>query len=98
VVLDIIHSEETFQLFSKMGITILLFIIGLHLNPKIIKEVGGVSLVTGLGQIIFTSVIGFVLSLLLGFDITQSLFIGIALTFSSTIIILKLLQDKGDLE
>jgi len=98
LVLDIIQSPETLTLFSKLGITILLFIIGLHLNPKIIREVGGVSLITGIGQIVFTSLIGTGISLLLGFSLVNSIFIGTAITFSSTIIILKLLHDKGDLE
>lgn len=98
LVLDIIQSADTLALFSKIGITILLFIIGLHLNPKIIREVGWVSLVTGVGQILFTSLFGFSISLLLGNSFVESVFISLALTFSSTIIILKLLHDKGDLE
>lgn len=98
IVLNLIHSEETLELFSKIGITILLFIIGLHLNPKVIREVGGVSLVTGLGQILFTTLAGLGLTYLLGFNWVQSIFIAIAMTFSSTIIVLKLLSDKGDLD
>ncbi len=97
-VLNVIHSPEHLELFSKFGIIFLLFIVGLHLNPKVIGEVGKVSLVTGLGQICFTSVVGFGLALLLGIDRVAALYVAIALTFSSTIIILKLLSDKGDLE
>lgn len=76
----------------------LLFIIGLHLNPRVIKEVGKISLITGLGQILFTTIFGFGISFALGFSLLASLFIAICLTFSSTIIILKLLSDKGNLE
>lgn len=94
--LNILKSVEEVELFSKLGITILLFIVGLNLSPKVIKEVGKVSLVTGLGQIIFTSLIGFFITYFLGFDIVNSLYISIALTFSSTIVIMKLLSDKGD--
>ncbi len=95
--LNLLHSGEVLELFSKIGITILLFIVGLNLSPNVIKEVGKVSLLTGLGQVIFTSVIGFIISLLLGIDFIAAIFVAIALTFSSTIIILKLLSDKGDL-
>jgi len=97
-VLGILNSVEQIELFSKIGITILLFIVGLSLRPDTVRETGKVSLVTGLGQIIFTSVIGFFIMIILGFDKTTSLYGAIALTFSSTIIILKLLSDKGDLE
>tara|TARA_Y100000310_G_scaffold342206_1_gene444284 strand:+ start:5223 stop:6953 length:1731 start_codon:yes stop_codon:yes gene_type:complete len=96
--LNIIRSTETIAVFSQIGIALLLFIVGLSLSPKVIKEVGKVSLVTGIGQIIFTSLIGFFISRLFGFSVIVSLYIAIALTFSSTIIIMKLLSDKKDLE
>lgn len=92
------QSTEYIELFSKLGITILLFIIGLNLKPDVIREVGKVSLITGLGQIIITSVFGFLIMNFLGFSNIVSLYGAIALTFSSTIIILKLLSDKGDLD
>ncbi len=95
--LNIITSNEYIELFSKLGIAILLFIVGLSLKPDVIREVGKVSLVTGIGQILFTSLLGFFLIKALGFNDTASLYGAIALTFSSTIIILKLLSDKGDL-
>jgi len=96
--LDIIRSTETIAIFSQIGVAFLLFIVGLSLSPKVIKEVGKVSLITGIGQIIFTSFIGFFISRLLGFSVIVSLYIAIALTFSSTIIIMKLLSDKRDLD
>ena len=94
--LNILHSTEYIELFSKIGITILLFIVGLGLNPFVIRDVGKISLITGLGQVIFTSIIGFFIVRALGFDNVASIYTAIALTFSSTIIILKLLSDKGD--
>jgi len=96
--LNIVTNIEYMELFSKLGIAILLFIVGLSLKPDIIREVGKVSLVTGLGQVFFTSILGFLIMRLLGFDNVASMYSAIALTFSSTIIILKLLSDKGDLD
>lgn len=96
--LNVITEIEYVELFSKLGIAMLLFIIGLSLKPNVIREVGKISLVTGLGQIVFTSVLGFLIVKLLGFSNLTSLYVAIALTFSSTIIILKLLSDKGDTE
>lgn len=95
--LDLIHSNETIEIFSQLGIALLIFIIGLSLSPRVIKEVGKVSLITGIGQVLFTSLIGFVISRAIGFTLVASAYISIALTFSSTIIILKLLSDKKDL-
>ncbi len=96
--LNIVKSTETISVFSQIGVTFLLFIVGISLSPKVIKEVGKVSLVTGIGQIVFTSIIGFFISRLLGFSTIVSIYIAIALTFSSTIIIMKLLSDKKDTE
>ena len=95
--LNLIHSKEQIELFAKIGIIILLFIVGLSLNPKVIRDVGKISLLAGLGQIIVTFGLGFVLTLLLGIQMIPALFISISLTFSSTIIIMKLLSDKNDL-
>ncbi len=95
---NIIKSSEYIELFAKLGIAILLFIVGLSLKPDVIREVGKTSLITGLGQVIFTSLIGFGIMKLLGFDNISSIYGAIALTFSSTIIILKLLSDKGHLD
>ena len=89
--LNIVHSTNYIDLFSKIGITILLFIVGLNLKPNVIKEVGKVSIIGGLAQVLLTLVLGFLLSLLLGISLVHALYIGLALSFSSTIIVLKLL-------
>lgn len=96
-VLNIVHSHEVIELFSKIGMATLLFIVGLNLNPTVIREIGKVSLIVGLGQILVTTLAGFGIALYLGLDRTAALYTALALTFSSTIIILKLLSDKGDL-
>ncbi len=94
--LNIVTSPETMGIFAHIGIALLLFTVGLSLNPRMIKDVGKVSVITGLGQVIFTSGIGFLIAMALGFSAIVSLYIAVALTFSSTIIIMKLLSDKGD--
>lgn len=96
--LNLLKSAEEIETFAHIGIVLLLFLVGLNLNPKVIKEVGGVSLITGLGQVVFTSIIGFIIAKAFGFSTIPAIYIAIALTFSSTIIILKLLSDKQDLD
>lgn len=97
-VFNIIDSHDTLSAFSQIGIALLLFLVGLSLNPRVIKDVGKISVITGLGQVIFTTSIGFLIAKSLGFSNIVSLYISIALAFSSTIIIMKLLSDKRDLE
>ncbi len=95
---NIVGENEAISAFSQMGVALLLFMVGLHLNPKLIKAVGPVSMVTGLGQILFTFSMGFLICMFLGFEYITSFYVATAMTFSSTIIIMKLLSDKGDIE
>lgn len=97
-VLDVVQSEENIHLLAEIGIAILLFIVGLKLDLRLIKSTGKIALFTGLGQVIFTSVIGYFIGIGLGFSPLHSFYIAVALTFSSTIIIVKLLSDKKEID
>ncbi len=92
-----LDSGEVMHSLGQIGITLLLFMLGLELRVSEIRSVGKVALITGTGQIIFTTGVGFLLCIVLGFSSLTSLYMAIALTFSSTIIIVKLLSDKKDL-
>lgn len=92
-----LDSIEVMDSLGQIGITLLLFMLGLELRLKELRSVGKVALITGVGQIAFTSAIGYLICLSLGFSPLPSLYMSIALTFSSTIIVVKLLSDKKDL-
>ncbi len=96
--LDVVKSKDNIHLLAELGISILLFIVGLKLDLRIIESIGKIALVTGLGQVAFTSLIGYFLGILLGFLPLHSFYIAVALTFSSTVIIVKLLSDKKEID
>jgi len=96
--LGIIQSHQQIELLAQIGIALLLFIVGLKLDLHLIRITGPVALATGLGQIIFTSIIGFIISIALGMSILNAAYVAVALTFSSTIIIVKLLSDKKEID
>lgn len=96
--LDLVHADEQIDLLSKLGIAVLLFLVGIKLDVKLIRSLGSVALLTGLGQVAFTSFFGYLIGLALGFGQITSLYVAIALTFSSTIIIVKLLSDKREID
>ncbi len=96
--LGVVRSAEPIELLAELGIAVLLFLVGLKLDLNLIRTIGGVSLTTGLGQVAFTSVIGYGICLALGLDSLTSLYVAVALTFSSTIIIVKLLSDKREID
>ncbi|MEK7555497.1 MAG: cation:proton antiporter [Patescibacteria group bacterium] len=92
-----LDNREVFKVFSDLGIMFLLFLVGLEINFTSLRLVGKTSLIVGLAQIVFTFIIGFLIALLFNFNYLHSAYIAIALTFSSTIIIVKLLSEKKDL-
>lgn len=93
-----IASSETFiQTLSEISIAVLLFLVGLKLDLTLVRSLGRVAVATGLGQVGFTAVFGFIICLALGIDWVTSIYIAVALTFSSTIIIVKLLSDKREI-
>ena len=93
----ILRSAEIVHIFSELGITCLLFIVGLHLSPRVFREVGKVALLTGTTQVVGMTVVHTLLLLLLGVSQTEAIFLGFLLSLSSTIVITKVLTDRKDL-
>jgi Kef-type K+ transport system membrane component KefB/Trk K+ transport system NAD-binding subunit len=99
ILLNIIDADiEVFSQLSELGVILLLFMVGVSLNVSHMKDVGIPALVTGIGQVVFTGGVGFFLIQWLGYSSVTALFLAIAITFSSTIIVVKILGDKGDLQ
>jgi Kef-type K+ transport system membrane component KefB/voltage-gated potassium channel Kch len=95
-VLHLIKSPDALALFSDLGIALLLFIIGLGLNPQIIREVGKTATYVALFQVGAVIALGWTIGTGLGLSSTSAAFLGACLSFSSTIIILKMLSDKRE--
>ena len=91
-------AHDQIDLLAQVGVAVLLFAVGLKLDLHHIRHIGPVALATGLGQLAFTIVIGFGLVMALGKGVMEALYVAVALTFSSTIIIVKLLSDKRELD
>lgn len=95
-VLDLLGATHILDTASHIGVALLLFIVGLRLDPKEIKEVGWPAVAVGTGQIAASTAIGFGLSQAFGYSLVEAAFIGIGLALSSTIIILKTISDRKD--
>lgn len=94
--LGLIHSTETFEAYSKLGIALLLFIIGLGMNISELRKLGKVIFLITTASLFTIGSVGFVASSLMGFTRTESVIVGLSLFFSSTIIIVKILSDKKE--
>lgn len=91
-------TSELIQIFAHIGVAFLLFIVGLSLDFRVLKEIGGVASIAGLAEIVLTGVIGAVIALALGFGSIEMLYIGAALAFSSTVLVVKILSDKKEID
>ncbi len=95
--LGLVSSTEFIETLSQISIAVLLFLVGLKLDVSLVRNLGKVAVATGMGQVTFTAFFGFLICLALGIDWLTALYISVALTFSSTIIIVKLLSDKQEI-
>ena len=77
--LDMVRYEDEIELFAELGIALLLFLVGLKLDVGLIRSIGKVAVLTGLGQVVITALIGYFLVALMGFDAIQALYISIAI-------------------
>ena len=96
--INLVESSEQVELFAELGIALLLFVVGLKLDPHEIRAVGLVAITTGMGQILITGILGYLITLILGITGISAFYVAIALTFSSTIIIVKLLSDLREID
>jgi Kef-type K+ transport system membrane component KefB len=94
----LVQASDQIDLLAQIGVAVLLFLVGLKLDLHHVRHIGPVALATGLGQLGFTIFFGFLIILALGKGVMEALYVAVALTFSSTIIIVKLLSDKRELE
>lgn len=95
---NVIRSNELINALASFGLVLLLYIVGIELNFKKFKTLSWPTLLVGFGQIVGTGLVGWLTAILLGFSMVEAWFIAIALTLSSTIIVVKLLSEKRQLE
>ena len=97
--LALVPEDSAFvDIFGRVGIALLLFVVGLKLDPALIRTAGFVAVVSGLGQVIITTVLGFLITFAFGVDLLSAFYISLALTFSSTVIIVKVLSDRREID
>ena len=92
-----ISNTALLQDLSQLGITLLLFMVGLEIKLSENFSIGKSLLFAALGQIFFTFAAAYVATLVLGMSLVNALYVSLALTFSSTIIIVKILSDKREM-
>lgn len=93
-----LHEGSVVNLLSSMGVSLLLFLVGIRLNLELLEKIGRALISIGMLQVIVTGVMGYFLALALGSSSIASFYFAVCLTFSSTILGVKLLSDKRELQ
>ena len=88
-----ISDVDTIKSLSDLGVIFLMFSLGLEFNFKKLKRVGVSASFMGLMEVLLMIFIGYGLGLMLGWNHYDSLFLGAALSISSTTIIIKAIEE-----
>ena len=94
-ILNFVELDHSLELISELGIALLLFLVGLELSLEKVRDLGRVALILGGLQVILTAAGGYLVAHLMGFGPLEALFLGATVTFSSTVVVIKLLDQKG---
>jgi CPA2 family monovalent cation:H+ antiporter-2 len=96
--LGLVHETETINSLANIGVVLLLFAIGLEFSLKELLKLGRVAVLGGIAQIVLTAAVGFVLGQAVGLSPVGAVFFGFIIALSSTMVVLKLLMDRGEID
>jgi Kef-type K+ transport system membrane component KefB len=94
-VLQVVELDHSLELITELGIALLLFLVGLELSFEKVKDLGRVALILGGIQVLLTAIGGTLAAYFMGFRPLEAIFLGGTVTFSSTVVVIKLLDQKG---
>lgn len=92
-----VNKSIALSFLPDIGIAFVLFLVGMELDLRELKNFGRQILIAGILQIIITSTLGTYLAQSFGFGVKEAMFLGMGLAFSSTLVVVKLLLDRKDL-
>jgi Kef-type K+ transport system membrane component KefB len=97
-VFGLVEASEEIELLGEIGIALLLFVVGLKLDPRLVRRLGPAVLAAGVIQVTLTAGAAFLIARAGGLESVQALYVAAAMAFSSTVIVVKLLTDRRELE
>ena len=97
-VFNVITNHDILTTLSEMGIAFLLFLVGMEIDLRKLRSVGRVAIIGGLAKSILLFSVGFLSLRFFGFTLMEAIYIGIVLSFSSTMVVVKILSDRRELD
>ena len=90
---SLVHNVGTINTLAELGIIILLFVIGTEFPITKLKSVGRISLIVGIAESLGTLLVTFLVARTLGFSQFDSMFLALAMSVTSTVVTVKLLEE-----
>jgi len=94
----LIKDSHEIEVLAEIGVVLMMFIIGIEFSIKKLSRIKKLIVIAGGGQVLFTIALVFVISYFLKFNFASSIFFGFLVSLSSTAIVLKLLQDRRQID
>ncbi|KTB49017.1 Kef-type potassium/proton antiporter, CPA2 family [Dehalogenimonas alkenigignens] len=96
--LGLVQDTAAIEGLAQIGVVLLLFTLGLEFSLDELRKIGAVAVLGGIAQILLTALAGFGLGSALGWPVAESIFFGFLISLSSTLIVLKLLLERGEFD
>lgn len=96
--LGLVKAVEAIELLAEVGVVLLLFIIGLEFSLKSLWKIRKLVLISGFSQVLLTFLAALIIVRALGRSLPEAVFIGFLVSLSSTAIVMKILQEKAEVE
>jgi len=93
----LVKNADLIETMASIGVVLLMFTLGMEFSVGDLKRVGKIGLAGGTAQIIITALLGFAISkTLLSWPVSDAIFFGLLIALSSTMIVLKILVERGE--
>ena len=97
-VFSIVRNVEVIGFFAEVGVIFLLFTIGIQFSLKSLFEAKNLVVLGGSLQMVLTTLCVMAAAFFWGTPLNQALFLGLLVSLSSTAIVMKVLQERGEVE
>jgi CPA2 family monovalent cation:H+ antiporter-2 len=97
-VLEVVGNLETVQTLAEFGVILLLFAVGVEVSFRDVTKLRNVAVFGGIAQILATVGLGYGIGTLLGWGREEAVVLGMVISLSSTMVVLKTLTDRGELQ
>jgi CPA2 family monovalent cation:H+ antiporter-2 len=95
--LQLVNDVETVRILAEFGVIFLLFAVGIEISFESIRQLGKVVILGGIIQVVATAGLAGLIGILWGWTASQSILLGLVVSLSSTMVVLKSLIDRGEL-